>query len=180
MQLIEGQKGGKKKQHRPYEQPDNLLSTAKLKVLLALSEGEIQGDLTEQNIFIDNTPLANLDGTRNFNGVAWEFRNGAQTQDYIQGIPEISNELKTGFTVKSDNPWIRSFNNLNLDAVRIKLSLPSHIEYKENGDMIGTVTKYAIDLSTDGSAFETVIYGEFNGKQPQNISEIIASIYRMH
>lgn len=164
MQLIEGQKGGKKKQHRPYEQPDNLLSTAKLKVLLALSEGEIQGDLTEQNIFIDNTPLANLDGTRNFNGVAWEFRNGAQTQDYIQGIPEISNELKAAFTVKSDNPWIRSFSNLELDAIRIKLSLPSHLHYKENGDTVGTVTKYTIDLSTDGSAFETVIHGEFNGK----------------
>ena len=162
--MIEGQKGGSKKQPKPYEQPDNLLSTAKLKVLLALSEGEVQGGLNEQNIYIDNTPLANPDGSRNFNGVSWEFRNGSQTQDYIQGIPEVSNELKAGFNVKRDNPWVRSFKNLSLDAIRIKLSLPCHVEYKDNGDRVGTVTKYAIDLSTDGSAFETVLRGEFDGK----------------
>ncbi|WP_202112726.1 host specificity protein J [Gilliamella sp. Pas-s95] len=164
MHLIEGQKGGGKKPHKPYEQPDNLLSTAKLKVLLALSEGEIKGDLTEQNIYIDNTPLANADGSRNFNGVTWEFRNGSQTQDYIKGIPEISNELRANYIVKANKPWVRSFSNLELDAIRIKLSLPTHVEYKENGDMVGTVTKYAIDLSTDGSAFETVVNAEFNGK----------------
>ena len=164
MQLIEGQKGGSKKQHKPYEQPDNLLSTAKLKVLLALSEGEIQGDLTPQNIFIDNTPLANQDGSQNFEGVKWEFRNGSQTQDYIQGIPEISNELRANYIVKENKPWVRSFSNLDLDAVRIKLNLPTQVEYKDNGDSVGTVTHYAIDLSTDGSTFETVVNGKFDGK----------------
>ncbi|WP_085165805.1 host specificity protein J [Gilliamella bombi] len=164
MHLIEGQKGGSKKQHKPYEQPDNLLSTAKLKALIALSEGEIQGDLNEQNIYIDNTPLANADGSRNFNGVTWEFRNGSQTQDYIKGIPEISNELRANYIVKADKPWIRSFSNLELDAIRIKLSLPTLVQYKDNGDIVGTIVNYAIDLSTDGSAFETVVNAEFNGK----------------
>ena len=163
-QIIEGQKGGSKKPHNPYEQPDNLLSTAKLKMLIALSEGEIEGSLTAQNIFIDKTPLANPDGTYNFKGVHWEFRNGSQTQDYIQGMPEVSNELKANFAVKTDMPWVRSFSNLELDAVRIKLSLPSHVSYKDNGDMVGTTTHYAIDLSVDGSAFETVLNGKFEGK----------------
>lgn len=164
MQIIEGQKGGSKKPHKPYEQPDNLRSTAKLKMLIALSEGEVAGGVTPQNIFIDKTPLANPDGTFNFKGVRWEFRNGSQTQDYIQGMPEVSNELKANFIVKTDKPWVRSFSNLDLDAVRIKLSLPTHIEYKDNGDMVGTVTNYAIDLSVDGSAFETVVNGKFDGK----------------
>ena len=164
MQIIEGQKGGSKKPHKPYEQPDNLRSTAKLKMLIALSEGEVEGGLTPQNIFIDKTPLANPDGTFNFKGVRWEFRNGSQTQDYIQGMPEVSNELKANFIVKTDKPWVRTFSNLDLDAVRIKLNLPTHIEYKDNGDMVGTVTNYAIDLSVDGSAFETVVHGKFDGK----------------
>ena len=164
MQIIEGQKGGSKKPHKPYEQPDNLRSTAKLKMLIALSEGEIKGGLTPQNIFIDKTPLANPDGTLNFKGVRWEFRNGSQIQDYIQGMPEVSNELKANFIVKTDKPWVRSFSNLDLDAVRIKLSLPTQIKYKDNGDMVGTVTNYAIDLSVDGSAFETVVNGKFDGK----------------
>ncbi|OTQ56869.1 DUF1983 domain-containing protein [Gilliamella sp. A7] len=163
-QIIEGQKGGSKKPHNPYEQPDNLLSTAKLKMLIALSEGEIEGSLTAQNIFIDKTPLANPDGTYNFKGVHWEFRNGSQTQDYIQGMPEVSNELKANFAVKTDMPWVRSFSNLELDAVRIKLNLPSHVSYRDNGDMVGTTTHYTIDLSVDGSAFETVLNGKFDGK----------------
>lgn len=164
MQIIEGQKGGSKKQHKPYEQPDNLLSTAKLKALIALSEGEIKGGLTAENIFIDNTPLANADGSLNFKGVKWEFRNGSQTQDYIQGMPEVSNELRANYKVKANKPWVRSFSNLDLDAIRIKLNLPVHVEYKDNGDSLGTITHYAIDLSTDGSAFETVVNGKFDGK----------------
>ncbi|PXY91436.1 TipJ family phage tail tip protein [Gilliamella apis] len=164
MQIIEGQKGGSKKQHKPYEQPDNLLSTAKLKALIALSEGEIKGGLTAENIFIDNTPLANADGSLNFKGVKWEFRNGSQTQDYIQGMPEVSNELRANYKVKSNKPWVRSFSNLDLDAIRVKLNLPVHVEYKDNGDSLGTITHYAIDLSTDGSAFETVVNGKFDGK----------------
>ena len=164
MQIIEGQKGGSKKPHKPYEQPDNLLSTAKLKALIALSEGEIEGGLTAQNIFIDNTPLANPDGSYNFKGVHWEFRNGSQTQDYIQGMPEVSNELRAGYKVKANKPWVRSFSNLELDAVRIKLNLPVHVQYQDNGDSFGTITHYAIDLSVDGSAFETVVDSVFIGK----------------
>ena len=164
MQIIEGQKGGSKKPHKPYEQPDNLLSTAKLKALIALSEGEIEGGLTAQNIFIDNTPLANPDDSYNFKGVHWEFRNGSQTQDYIQGMPEVSNELRAGYKVKANKPWVRSFSNLELDAIRIKLNLPVHVQYQDNGDSLGTMTHYAIDLSVDGSAFETVVNGAFIGK----------------
>ena len=164
MQIIEGQKGGSKKPHNPYEQPDNLLSTAKLKALIALSEGEIEGGLTAQNIFIDNTPLANPDDSYNFKGVHWEFRNGSQTQDYIQGMPEVSNELRAGYKVKANKPWVRSFSNLELDAIRIKLNLPVHVQYQDNGDSLGTMTHYAIDLSVDGSAFETVVNGAFIGK----------------
>jgi hypothetical protein len=37
--------------HTPVEAPDDLLSTAKLKMLLAIAEGEIQGELTAQQIF---------------------------------------------------------------------------------------------------------------------------------
>ena len=44
MQIIEGQKGGSKKTHTPYEQPDNLRSTAKLKILIALVKGKLKGE----------------------------------------------------------------------------------------------------------------------------------------
>jgi len=162
--LIQRRKGGSAKQHTPVEDPDDLLSTAKLKMLLAIAEGEIQGELTAQNIFLNDTALANADGSYNFTGVKWDFRPGTQDQDYIQGLPEVDNEMSANVAVTTTAPWTRQFSNLMLDAVRIKLSLPVQYTYKDNGDMVGTVTEYAVDLSTDGAAWQTVLNGKFDGK----------------
>lgn len=163
---IQGNKGGGGSAHTPVEQADDLLSVAKLKMLLAISEGEIQGDLTAQQIYLNDTQLANDDGTYNFTGVIWDYRKGTQDQTYIQGMPEIDNELSVGVAVTQSSPWTRQYTNLYLDAVRIKLSLPLQYQYqyKDNSDMVGTVTQYAIDLSTDGSAWQTVVDASFNGK----------------
>lgn len=163
--VIQGSKGGGGgSAHTPVEQPDDLLSIAKLKMLLAISEGEIQGDLTAQQIYLNDTQLANEDGTYNFTGVVWDWRKGTQDQTYIQGMPEVDNELSVGVTVTQAIAWTRQFSNLTLDAVRIKLSLPVQYQYKDNGDMVGTVTQYAIDLSTDGGSWVTVVDGRFDGK----------------
>ncbi|HCX7442786.1 TPA: host specificity protein J [Escherichia coli] len=162
--ILQGAKGGGGSSHTPVEQPDDLLSVAKLKMLIAVSEGEIQGDLTAQNIFLNDTPLANDIGEYNFSGVKWEFRKGTQDQTYIAGMPQVDNELAVGTTVTTTAPWTRQFTNLSLDAIRIKLSLPVQYFYKDNGDMVGTVTEYAIDLSTDGGAWKTVVNGKFDGK----------------
>lgn len=162
--IIQGAKGGGGSAHTPVEQPDDLLSVAKLKMLIAVSEGEIQGDLTAQNIFLNDTPLANDSGEYNFSGVKWEFRKGTQDQTYIAGMPQVDNELAVGTTVTTTAPWTRQFTNLSLDAIRIKLSLPVQYLYKDNGDMVGTVTEYAIDLSTNGGAWKTVVNGKFDGK----------------
>lgn len=163
--VIQGSKGGGGgSAHTPVEQPDDLLSIAKLKMLLAISEGEIQGDLTAQQIYLNDTQLANEDGTYNFTGVVWDWRKGTQDQTYIQGMPEVDNELSVGVTVTQAIAWTRQFSNLTLDAIRIKLSLPVQYQYKDNGDMVGTVTQYAIDLSTDGGSWVMVVDGRFDGK----------------
>jgi predicted phage tail protein len=161
---IQGSKGGGGSAHTPVEQADDLLSIAKLKMLLAISEGEIQGELTAQQIYLNDTQLANDDGTYNFTGVIWDWRKGTQDQDYIQGMPEVDNELSVNIAVTQSVPWTRQYSNLSLDAVRIKLSLPVQYQYKDNGDMVGTVTQYAIDLSTDGGSWVTVVDSSFNGK----------------
>nr|DAI68087.1 MAG TPA: tail protein [Caudoviricetes sp.] len=162
--IYKGKKGGGGNPHTPVEQADDLLSVAKLKMLLAISEGEIQGDLTAQHIYLNDTQLANDDGTYNFTGVIWDWRKGTQDQTYIQGMPEVDNELSVGVTVTQSVPWTRQYTNLSLDAVRIKLSLPAQYTYKDNGDMVGTVTQYAIDLSTDGGSWVQVVDGRFDGK----------------
>ncbi|WP_241616892.1 host specificity protein J [Rosenbergiella epipactidis] len=161
---IQGSKGGAAKAHTPVEQTDNLLSEAKLKMLLAVCEGEVEGTVTAQQIYLNDTPLANDNGLYNFTGVKWEFRGGTQDQEYIKGMPEIDNELSVGQTITTTNPWTRQFTDISLNAIRIKLSVPAQYQYKDNGDMVGTVTEYAIDLSTDGCSYQTVVQGKFDGK----------------
>lgn len=90
---IKGHKGGSSSSRTPVEQPDDLQSIAKAKLLIALGESEFGGGLNGQNIFLDGTPLVNGDGSTNFTGVSWEFRAGTQAQSYIQGLPGTENEI---------------------------------------------------------------------------------------
>lgn len=161
---ITGQKGGGAKQRVPTEQPDDLQSVAKAKILVALGEGEFAGQLTGKNIYLDGTALENSDGSQNFSGVTWEFRAGTQAQNYIQGIPGTENEINVGTEVSSATAWTRTFTNTQLSAVRLRLKWPSLFKQEDNGDLVGYSINYAIDLQTDGGSWQTVINTSVTGK----------------
>ncbi|MGL4214850.1 MAG: host specificity protein J, partial [Morganella morganii] len=164
MTQITGRKGGGGSPRTPVEQPDDLQSVAKAKLLIALGEGEFAGDLTGKNIFLDGTPLLNADGSENFPGVVWEYRPGTQAQTYIQGMPAAENEITVGTTVQSSTPWAHAFTNPQLSAVRVRLKWPSLFRQEDNGDMVGNEVAYAIDLQTDGGSWKTVVDGRVKGK----------------
>ncbi|EPG6062546.1 TipJ family phage tail tip protein [Proteus mirabilis] len=164
MELIHGAKGGGGGGHTPTESPDSLLSESTAKILLAISEGEIAGGLDDTRIFLDDTPIGNADGTKNFEGVTWEFRLGSEHQEYIQGIPSVDSETSVGLELKDDQPYVRSINNTQLSAVRIRLSVPQLFQQHDNGDTTGYRIEYAIDLSTDGAGYNEVLKSAFDGK----------------
>ncbi|HEN5229967.1 TPA: DUF1983 domain-containing protein, partial [Klebsiella pneumoniae] len=155
---------GGSKQRTPTEQPDDLQSVAKAKILLALGEGEFAGGLTGKDIYLDGTPLENADGSQNFSGVSWEFRPGTQAQTYIQGIPGTENEISVGTEVSSKTAWTHTFTNTQLSAVRVRLKWPSLMKQEDDGDVVGNTVKYAIDLQTDGGAWQTVLETAVTGK----------------
>ncbi|MEX9800391.1 TipJ family phage tail tip protein [Proteus terrae] len=161
---IHGQKGGGGSPRVPVEQPDDLQSIAKAKLLIALGEGEFAGELTAQNIFLDGTPLEDTEGNANFSGVTWDFRSGTQAQTYIQGLPSAENEINVGSTISSKTPWVHTFTNSQLSAIRIRLKWPSLFKQEDNGDLVGNEVKYAIDLQTDGGSWKTVIDSAVKGK----------------
>ncbi|WP_227498739.1 TipJ family phage tail tip protein, partial [Klebsiella michiganensis] len=162
--LIKGCKGGSSSPRTPTEQPDDLQSVAKAKILIALGEGEFAGALTAKDIYLDGTPLENSDGSQNFSGVAWEFRPGTQVQNYIQGIPGSENEINVGVEVSSKTAWSRSFSNTQLSAVRLRLKWPSLLKQEDNGDLVGNAVSYAVDLQTDGGSWQTVLESAVSGK----------------
>ena len=161
---IKGRKGGSSSSRTPTEQPDDLQSVAKAKILLALGEGEFAGGLTARDIYLDGTALENADGSQNFSGVAWEFRSGTQAQKYIQGIPGTENEINVGSEVSSSTAWTRTFTNTQLSAVRLRLKWPSLFKQEDDGDLVGYSVNYAIDLQTDGGSWQTVLNTSVTGK----------------
>lgn len=161
---ITGRKGGSSSSRTPTEQPDDLQSVAKAKILVALGEGEFAGQLTGKDIYLDGTALENADGSQNFSGVTWEFRAGTQAQKYIQGIPGTENEISVGTEVSSATAWTRTFTNTQLSAVRLRLKWPSLFKQEDDGDLVGYSVNYAIDLQTDGGTWQTVLNTSVTGK----------------
>jgi len=161
---IRGRKGGGSKSRTPTEQPDDLQSVAKAKILIALGEGEFSGQLTGKDIYLDGTAIENADGSQNFSGVTWEFRPGTQAQKYIQGIPGTENEISVGTEVSSATAWTRTFTNTQLSAVRLRLKWPSLYKQENDGDLVGYSINYAIDLQTDGGTWQTVLNTSVTGK----------------
>ncbi|HDC4535918.1 TPA: host specificity protein J [Enterobacter asburiae] len=161
---IKGRKGGSSSSRTPTEQPDDLQSVAKAKILLALGEGEFAGGLTARDIYLDGTALENADGSQNFSGVVWEFRSGTQAQKYIQGIPGTENEINVGSEVSSSTAWTRTFTNTQLSAVRLRLKWPSLFKQEDDGDLVGYSVNYAVDLQTDGGTWQTVLNTSVTGK----------------
>ncbi|EML1935493.1 DUF1983 domain-containing protein [Providencia stuartii] len=164
METIYGAKGGGGGGHTPVESPDSLLAESTAKILLAISEGEIAGGLDETRVFLDDTPIANADGSKNFEDVTLEFRPGSEHQEYIQGIPSVDNEIAVGLELKDDQPYVRSINNTQLSAVRVRFSVPQLLQQHDNGDTTGYRIDYVIELSTDGSGYKEIIKSAFDGK----------------
>ncbi|WP_075677753.1 phage tail protein [Stenotrophomonas sp. TD3] len=149
----------------PVETPDSLHSISYAKVLDLTSEGEIRGLVAgNQSIYLNEVPIQNSDGTFNFNGVRVETRSGTQDQEYIAGLPSVENEIGVGVELR-DTPVVRTASGQDLSAVRIRFGVPAlQRQNTENGDTEGYAVEYAIDLSTDGGAFSTVLTNAFRGK----------------
>lgn len=163
---LAGSKGGASKPRPSVEAPDSLQSTAYARILDLVSEGEIVGLKNDKrSVFLDETPLANADGSLNFSGVTLDTRNGSQDQSHIPGFPAVENESPVSIELRSDQPWTKSYSNLQLSAVRVRLAVTRLSQTNtSNGDTNGYTVQYAIDLSTDGGAFTEVLAAAFSGK----------------
>lgn len=161
---IYGSKGGSQKQHQPVEQPDNLVSINKVKVLLAVADGEVDSEFSLKDLYLADVPVQNQNGTFNYEGVTAQFRPGTQSQDYIAGLDGANSEVQVSREITNSTPYIIAVNNDQLSAIRVKLFWPRLIKQEDNGDLNGTTCEYAIDLSVDGGTYQEYTRGVANGK----------------
>ncbi|HHM5372438.1 TPA: host specificity protein J [Pseudomonas aeruginosa] len=163
-QHLAGRKGGSSKPKQPSIAPDSLQSVATAKILIAVGEGEFAEGPTERGIYLDNTPLMDASGNLNFPNVKWEFRPGSVDQEYIPGIPAVENETSVNVELRSESPWVRSLSNTQLSAVRLRLAWPALQQQDTNGNIGGYRIEYAVDVATDGGAYEEVLREAVDGK----------------
>ncbi|KAA6196374.1 TipJ family phage tail tip protein [Pseudomonas lactis] len=161
---IHGAKGGESKPKSPVEAPDSLRSTNVAKILIAVGEGEFDGTPTARDIFLDNTPIQDASGNFNFTNVKWEWRPGSVEQTYIPGIPSVDNETSLNIELRSGAPWVQSLTNLQLSAARIRLATPRLASQDAEGNINGYRIEYAVDVATDGGAYQQVLVGAMDGK----------------
>lgn len=158
MAVIRGSKGGGGSGDKGGNRGTEVASVAYMKILLALTEGEAAGDFTGKDIYLDGTPLLDDAGNENFPGVTWEWRSGTVDQDYIAGFPAVENEISIGTELKYGTPWVKSINNTQLSAVRLRLKFPNGVySLRDSGGKNGYRIAFAIDISTDGGSY--VEYG---------------------
>ncbi|HHI5090352.1 phage tail protein, partial [Pseudomonas aeruginosa] len=163
-QHLTGRKGGSSKPKQPSIARDSLQSVATAKLLLAVGEGEFAEGPSDQDIYLDNTPLMDASGNVNFPNVKWEWRSGSVDQDYIPGIPSVENETTVNVELRSDTPWVRSVTNAQLSAVRLRFAWPALQKQESSGDVTGYRIEYAVDVSTDGGAYQQVLLDAVDGK----------------
>ena len=162
--VISGSKGGSSKPYVPKEMEDNLISINKIKILLAVSDGECDETFSLRDLYLDDVPVMNDDGTYNYSGVSAEFRPGTQDQDYIQGFTDTSSEITVSRNLETDTPYVIAVTNKNLSAIRIKILMPTGIKQEDNGDLVGVSVTYAVDMAVDGGSYNEILSDTISGK----------------
>lgn len=163
---IHGAKKGGGKPRQPVIAPDSAQSKTYIKILYGLGEGEIAG-LADgyKSVYLDDTPLQNDDGEFNFPNVKVDFRAGTNDQTYIDGFADVASETNVGVELKHGTPWVKSFNNLDLDAVRVRIKWGAlRSQNPDNGDVSGVKIDYAIDVKTDNGGWVEALTTAINAK----------------
>ncbi|MGF6877358.1 host specificity protein J [Paraburkholderia sp. MM5477-R1] len=161
-----GKGGGSGSSSSPTEAPDSLRSIQYARVINLLCEGEIEGIVGDaQGIYVDDTPLANADGTWNLTGAGIEWRSGTPYQPPIAGFPATESESTIGVIVTAAAPVVRSVTNPNLNAIRITLGFSQMTEQDTtNGNLYGSTVQVAIDIQRNGAGFQQMIVDTITGK----------------
>ncbi|WP_288773700.1 phage tail protein [uncultured Psychrobacter sp.] len=163
---VKGAKKKPKQPRKPVIAKDSASSISFFKGLYGTSEGEIYGLVDGgKSIFLEGTPLLDDDGNPNFENVTWEERKGTLNQEYMKGFPDVSNEVGIGVELKGGTPWVRSITNTQLSALRLRFKWDRLAKTNpDNGDVTGYRIDYAIDLRTDGGAYQEVLSTKIEDK----------------
>jgi predicted phage tail protein len=138
--VIYGEMGGGKGGggHTPVEAADTLSSKQTMRLLFALSEGQID---SVEDILVNSASISNYSST-----IDYEVRQGTVDQTVIKGFSEVEAPLTGGgvFPVELKAGIQHIYSLLGMyDAARINLTIPRLMQVTGEGDRVG----YTVTLS---------------------------------
>ena len=144
-ELVTGSKKGKGA-HTPVEAADTLRSTQTVKVLFAVSEGEIS---SIDDILLNKVSIANYDAS-------FDWRAGTSNQTVIPGFVDTESQLAafSPSEIRQGNTYSYSISP-TVDAVRLTLGLDSLRQVLGNGDMVGYEVSF--DINTKATSVSSEI-----------------------
>ncbi|MCD9436814.1 host specificity protein J, partial [Klebsiella pneumoniae] len=132
-------------------------------ILDLLGEGVVGGLINgAKSIFIDGVALENEDGSFNYSGVTWDFRDGSQDQSPMPGFDFVETPKAVNTQLKTTNAVTVAIDNDDADRVRVIMKFPSlrNID-KKTGDTNGTSVQFKFQLANgNGSFYDVIAAGE--------------------
>ncbi len=111
----------------------------------------------KKNVFLDGTPLQDVNGNENFPDVEIFFKNGAENQTALQEINAIENTIPVGVEVTKAASVTRSITDTNVDKVRVSIQVPSLSRVADDGAVKGTNVRVAIRITENDGTVHNVI-----------------------
>jgi predicted phage tail protein len=145
------------------------ISNDRAEIVLGLCEGQIEGlgANPARNIFLDNTPIENQDGSRNFEGIDFAVLAGGLNQSSLPGSSgsEISTPTNVNVTVVQSTPVTRAINNPEINSIRIRVAVRLQ-KQEDDGDVKGESVQVKIFLKEGSGAFVLRVDQTIKGRFP--------------
>ena len=131
--------------------PDTLFSTATVRLIDLLGEGEIRGVRGGlKGVYLNDVPVQNADGSFNFKGLTAEFRVGTPDQTYMAGYPDVQTPKDVGIKVNQATPVVVSISDTDVDRLRVTVQIPSLFLAKTDGAVKANTLNYRIEARYSG------------------------------
>jgi predicted phage tail protein len=156
----------------PTRTPDNLRSKDTVEVILALSEGPINGlkGGTAKTFFLGDTPLVNTSDEQNFGDFELLFYPGHGVSEHIRpALGGTANNNSVGVRLDHSTPVVRTGGTANVDAIELRLVINQLYKAKENGDQLMNTLNLLVEYKPSSEPDWRRAYLLLNGTTPANI-----------
>ncbi|HLP30683.1 MAG TPA: hypothetical protein VK150_04930, partial [Geothrix sp.] len=130
------------------------------KLLFALSNGEIEGPLHPtaglRDVYLNDVPVMNPDGSKNFNGISVALTSGTLTQAPIPGFADVEALTSSGNLISNASPQSFSISNSGPTAARVNLSIPAIYQQGTDGKMSSDTVTLTFEVSNNGGGYVDV------------------------